>query len=142
MSKLSHKYCRGGVCINILCCFALNLGGINLDINLIIIFLACIITIGILGKIFFFPLKKLLKLIFNSILGGLLIYIINIIGAAFNFYIGINIFTAIFVRNIGNSRCYFVSNNQINFGISLYGDCIKNVILNMCLQRLALEGSS
>ena len=72
--------------------------------NAIIAILACIVIIYIVGKLFLFPLKKILKLIINSILGGLLIYLINLIGGLFNFHIGLNIVTAIFVRNIRNSR--------------------------------------
>ena len=40
-----------------------------METNNIIIYLACIIAIFIVGKIFIIPLKKILKLIFNSILG-------------------------------------------------------------------------
>ena len=39
--------------------------------------------------------KKVLKLIINSILGAILIYIINLIGSTWGFYIGINILTSI-----------------------------------------------
>lgn len=67
----------------------------------LIIILACLIIIFIIGKIFFLPIKKVLKLMVNSILGGFTIYIINIIGASFNFHIGLNIFTSIFVGFLG-----------------------------------------
>ena len=42
-----------------------------------------------------------LKLIFNSILGGFLIYFINQIGAPFNLHIGLNIITSIFIGIFG-----------------------------------------
>ena len=42
-----------------------------------------------------------MKLILNSILGGILIFIINIIGANFGFHIGINVVTSIFVGLLG-----------------------------------------
>ena len=74
---------------------------IALDTNTIIAYLAGIIFIFLIGKIFAVPLKKILKLIFNSVLGGLAIYLINIIGASFNFHIGLNIITAIFVGILG-----------------------------------------
>ena len=45
--------------------------------NTIIIFLSCIAAIIIFGKILIWPLKKIVKLVINSILGGLLIWIIN-----------------------------------------------------------------
>lgn len=82
--------------------------------NTIIIFLFCIIGIIIFGKIFITPIKKVMKLVVNSLLGGLLIVIINYIGGAFNFHIGLNIITAIFVRNTWNSRGYIFSSFKDN----------------------------
>lgn len=70
-----------------------------MDTN-IITYLACICFIFIFGRIFILPLKKILKLIFNSILGGLCIYVINLIGANFGFHIGLNFFTSILIRII------------------------------------------
>lgn len=61
----------------------------------------CIIILFIVGRIFILPLKKILKLVINSILGGALIYIINLVGAAFGFHIGLNIGTSIFVGILG-----------------------------------------
>ena len=55
-----------------------------------LVYIGCIIMILILGRIFIFPLKKILKLIINSAVGAILIYIINIVGASFNFHIGLN----------------------------------------------------
>lgn len=72
-----------------------------MDFNNIITFVACIIFLFIFGKIFILPLKKILKLILNSVLGGILIFIINAIGASFHFHIGLNIFTSIFVGLLG-----------------------------------------
>ena len=80
--------------------------GLNLDNTNLIIYLACIIFIFIIGRIFIVPIKVLIKLIINSILGGVLIYIINIIGSGFNFHIGLNVFTAIFVGILGLPRKY------------------------------------
>ena len=48
--------------------------------NTIIIFLSCIAGIIIFGKVLILPLKKILKLVMNSILGGALIFLINYIG--------------------------------------------------------------
>lgn len=69
--------------------------------NIVISFLACIILIVVFGKIFFVPLRRVLKLIANSILGGMLIYIINFVGSLFNFHIGLNVITSIFVGILG-----------------------------------------
>lgn len=66
-----------------------------------ITYLACICFLFIFGKIFIVPIKKVLKLVFNSILGGLTILIINLVGASFGFHIGLNVFTSILVGLLG-----------------------------------------
>lgn len=74
-----------------------------MDIN-IITYLACICFIFIFGKIFIVPIKKILKLVINSILGGITIYIINFIGAYLNFHIGLNFLTSVLIRIIRITR--------------------------------------
>ena len=71
----------------------------------------------IIGKIFIIPIKWILKLAFNSVLGGILICIINIVGSLLGFHIGLNIYTSILVRNIRNSWSYFSDNYKIVFDI-------------------------
>ena len=71
-----------------------------MDTN-IITYLACICFIFIFGRIFIVPLKKILKLVFNSILGGIAIFIINLVGGAFGFHIGLNFVTSILVGILG-----------------------------------------
>ena len=67
----------------------------------IITYLACICFIFIFGKIFIVPLKKIFKIIFNSILGGICIFLINIIGSNWGFHIGLNIFTSVLIGLLG-----------------------------------------
>lgn len=67
----------------------------------LIAFLACICFLFLFGKIFVLPLKKIIKLIINSLLGGATIFLINLIGAGFDFHIGLNIFTSILVGLLG-----------------------------------------
>ena len=69
--------------------------------NNIITYLACICFIFIFGRIFIVPIKKILKFILNSVLGGLTIFIINLVGANFGFHIGLNIFTSVVVGLLG-----------------------------------------
>lgn len=71
-----------------------------MDVN-VITYLACICFLFLFGKIFIVPLRKILRLVFNSILGGVLIFIINLIGTTFNFHIGLNIFTSILIGILG-----------------------------------------
>lgn len=72
----------------------------NIDIN-IITYLACICFLFIFGKVFIVPIKKVLKLILNSVLGGLTILVINLVGGMWGFHIGLNIFTSIIVGVLG-----------------------------------------
>lgn len=67
----------------------------------LIAYLACICFLFIFGRIFIVPIKKILKLVFNSILGGVVIFLINLIGANFGFHIGLNIFTSIIIGLLG-----------------------------------------
>ncbi len=60
-----------------------------------LVYIGCIVMIMIIGKIFVIPLRKILKLILNSIIGAVLIYIINIVGSNFNFHIGLNWWTIV-----------------------------------------------
>lgn len=83
-----------------------------MDIN-IITYLACICFIFIFGRIFIVPLRRILKLVLNSILGGIVIYIINLVGANFGFHIGINFFTSILVRNTWTSWSCLLNSYKI-----------------------------
>ena len=67
----------------------------------IITFLACVCFLFLIGRVFALPVKKVLKVVFNSILGGGLIYVINIIGSSFGFHIGLNLVTSITVGILG-----------------------------------------
>lgn len=72
-----------------------------MDNNILITFVVCILTIFIIGKIFAWPIRGIIKIIGNSIIGGLIIFIINLIGTNFNFHIGLNILTALIVGVLG-----------------------------------------
>ena len=72
-----------------------------MDFNNIITFIACIFFLFIFGKLFIVPIKTILKLVVNSILGGITIYIINLIGSIWGFHIGLNLITSIFIGILG-----------------------------------------
>lgn len=73
----------------------------NVDFNNIIPYIACIFFLFIFGKIFIVPIKTILKLVINSVLGGITIFIINLIGSIWGFHIGLNLITSIFVGLLG-----------------------------------------
>ncbi len=53
----------------------------------IIAYLACVCILLIFGRLFILPIRMIAKLLLNSILGIILLYIINLVGASFSFHI-------------------------------------------------------
>lgn len=78
-----------------------NKGEIFMGLTSILVMIGCILAIVVVGKIFLFPLRLLLKLIFNTVIGAAIIYIINLIGANFGFHIGLNLVTSLVVGILG-----------------------------------------
>lgn len=72
-----------------------------MDVKMLLIYVTCIIGIIIIGKIFIVPIKIICKLIINSILGVILLYIINLVGSMWGLHIGINVITALIVGILG-----------------------------------------
>lgn len=79
-----------------------------MDMN-IVTYLACICFLFVFGRIFIVPIKKILKIVFNSVLGGLLIWVINIIGINWGFHIGLNFFTSILIGILGIPGTIFLT---------------------------------
>lgn len=69
----------------------------------------------VIGKIFIVPIKWICKLAFNSVLGGILIWFINLIGGALGFHIGLNIYTSILVRIFRDTWCDIFDFIEINY---------------------------
>lgn len=72
-----------------------------MESKVILSFIACILIILVYGKNFYLPIKRIVKLVVNSVLGALIIFIINVVGTSFEFHIGFNIFNAIVVGILG-----------------------------------------
>ena len=72
-----------------------------MDFNNIIAYAACIFFLFIFGRLFIVPIKTILKLVINSVLGGLIIFIVNLLGSVCGFHIGLNFITSIFVGILG-----------------------------------------
>lgn len=66
---------------------------------------AQLVLYGVIGIIILFILLRVLKwpikILLNGIFGVVLLYIVNLVGASFNFYIGINIITALIAGILG-----------------------------------------
>lgn len=55
----------------------------------------------VIGRIFIVPIKWIFKLACNSVLGGVIIWIINLIGGVWGFHIGLNVYTSVLVGLLG-----------------------------------------
>ena len=60
-----------------------------------LIFFGCLIAIIVIAKILAWPFKLIFKLIINIVLGGLLLLIVNTVGAGFGLHIPFNTITAL-----------------------------------------------
>ncbi len=72
--------------------------------NTMIVALAVIIgviVILLVGKIFLLPLKWVLRLVGNILIGGIIIVVINGIGQFFNFQLSLNLYSALIVGLLG-----------------------------------------
>ncbi len=66
--------------------------------------LPILIGVGILFivlKLLALPMKLIIKLVINGIVGGILIFVVNLIGANFGFMIDLNWITALIVGILG-----------------------------------------
>ena len=60
-----------------------------------------IILLYILGRVLLFPMKVILKLVYNSILGGMALLAINFVGGFFQFHIALNLLSALIAGILG-----------------------------------------
>lgn len=88
-----------------------------MEFSTVLIIFGCIIVLWIIGRVFSIPIKAIIKLVLNSILGGVLIFLINLIGGAFGFHIGLNIGTSILIGILGIPRCSFAGNTKVIYCI-------------------------
>ena len=78
------------------------------SINVLII-ISCICMLFVISKIFIVPIKWIVKLAFNSALGGILIWVINSIGGMWGLHIGLNLYTAVLVRFFRSAWSNFIN---------------------------------
>jgi len=78
-------------------------GGIRMgmQIGVLLTYAGAIILIFLIGKIFLWPIKLVLKLALNSVIGGAAILMINVLAAGFGIFIPLNILNALIVGVLG-----------------------------------------
>ena len=73
----------------------------GMQIGVLLTYAGAIILIFLIGKIFLWPIKLVLKLALNSVIGGAAILMINVLGAGFGIFIPLNILNALIVGVLG-----------------------------------------
>ena len=72
-----------------------------INFGTILAFILGLLIIFVSAKIFFAPLKFILKLIANSVIGAIILYLINLLQPILNIYIGVNPVSALTVGILG-----------------------------------------
>ena len=73
----------------------------GVQLSVFLTYAGAVVLIFLIGKIFLWPLKMILKLVLNSLAGGLVILLINAVGAAFGLMIPLNFLNAVIVGVLG-----------------------------------------
>lgn len=72
-----------------------------MEISLIIAYAVGLIAIYFIGKMFLMPVKLIWKLIYNGMIGGVMLWLVNLVGANFNFELGINFVSVLVAGFLG-----------------------------------------
>lgn len=60
-----------------------------------------ILLLLLVGRILLMPLKMVLQLVYNGVIGGILLWLVNLAGGSIGFTIGINPITALLAGFLG-----------------------------------------
>jgi inhibitor of the pro-sigma K processing machinery len=71
------------------------------SITTLLAFLAGLVILYIVGMLLVVPIKILIKLLINGIIGGVLLWFFNLIGGIFGLFIAINPLNAVIVGILG-----------------------------------------
>ncbi len=73
----------------------------GLEINIILAYAVGLILLYVFGWILLIPLKWIIRLIFSSILGGIMLFLLNLVGDIWGIGLAINPISAIVVGILG-----------------------------------------
>lgn len=75
--------------------------GMGMEISVILAYALGLILLYVIGWILLVPLKFIIKLIWNGVLGGIMLFTVNLIGGIIGIQIVINPFTALVTGILG-----------------------------------------
>lgn len=74
---------------------------LGVEAGVFLMYAAAIIAVFLFGRVLLIPIKVLLKLMANSLVGGALIFLLNVIGNGVGITIPLNIITAVITGVLG-----------------------------------------
>lgn len=78
-----------------------NLLAIDIQFSTILAFAGGLVLLYLVGWLLLVPLKIVWRLIYNGIIGGVVLWLLNLIGGYFGFTLAINPLTALIVGFLG-----------------------------------------
>ena len=75
--------------------------GVGIDLNIILAYAFGLLLLYIVGWLLFMPIKFIVRLLYNGVIGGLMLWILNLVGGFFSIYIAINPVTALIAGFLG-----------------------------------------
>lgn len=89
-----------------------------INFGVIVAYAVGIILLFIIGRLLLTPLKVVLKLVVNALLGAAAILLVNWIGGLFGFHIAFNIYTSFIVGTLGIPGFVLLVLLKLLFGIN------------------------
>lgn len=71
------------------------------EINVVVAYIFGILLLYIMGRMFLMPIKLIFRLIYNGLIGGVMLWLLNFAGAYIGFNIPINPITALVAGFLG-----------------------------------------
>ena len=73
----------------------------GLELSTIVAFAVGIIALYVIGLLLVIPIKIIIKLMINGVIGGITLFLVNLVGGIFGLSIGINPVTALIAGFLG-----------------------------------------
>lgn len=73
----------------------------GMEVSIFLAYAAGLMAIYFLGKLLIVPIKTILKLMLNSIIGGVILMLINTFGAGLGIFLPVNLITAVIAGVLG-----------------------------------------
>lgn len=75
--------------------------GLDIELSVILAYAVGLVLLYFIGWILIIPIKYLIKLIINGIIGGILLLLVNLLGGFIGIHIAINPLTAVIAGFLG-----------------------------------------